>query len=120
MLNFTESDGSSTELNDLAFLFWDGESYDETGDKLYDALSVDLEAAMTSKGAEIVLPYYYDKERCGSILTGLNDPENFAEVSGLEESYDLDGNGKCTVEFTVTSANGKNTQKNKSWYRCQR
>ena len=113
VLNFTESDGSSTELNDLAFLFWDGESYDETGDKLYDALSVDLEAAMTSKGAEIVLPYYYDKERCGSILTGLNDPENFAEVSGLEESYDLDGNGKCTVEFTVTSANGKNTQKYK-------
>ena len=26
VLNFTESDGSSTELNDLAFLFWDGES----------------------------------------------------------------------------------------------
>ena len=113
VLNFSESDGSSTELNHLAFLFWDGESYDETGEQLYDALAVDLETAMTSKGAEIVLPYYYDKERCGSILTELGDAGNFAEISGLEESYDLDGNGKCTVEFTVTSANGKNTQKYK-------
>ena len=68
---------------------------------------------MTSKGAEIVLPYYYDKEGCGSILTELGDAGNFAEISGLEESYDLDGNGKCTIEFTVTSANGKNNQKYK-------
>lgn len=112
-INLVESDGSDADLWDLAVITWDGRSYDDDGQMAFTSKMANLEDAATEKGAEVVIPYYYDEKTCGGIELNYNTNDSDTQIKGLEDTYTLNSKGECDIEFSTISANGKNSKKYK-------
>jgi hypothetical protein len=94
-LAFVESDGTSTAIKMYADMGMAGDMVDFV--KRDGKMVADIEA-----------PYWFDNEE-GLYLDWISDEFVSADYDDEEPIY-LEADGTQTVEFTVTSANGENTQ----------
>lgn len=93
-----EDAGESTKLKDLEFRVSGNDDY---------SLVCDLDKAATKDGEDVIIPYDCTLDAEVELYYALDEGQT---INHAKDSYVLNENGEATVEFTVTSANGKVSQ----------